>query len=75
MLPPGTRLLSEDERLETLNNLKASKTEVEKLISKMPLSMRTLALQQRKTELEKKVDELDKAIATFSRPKVYIAIE
>jgi len=37
--------------------------------------MRTLALQQRKEELEKKVEEFDRAIGTFSRPKVYIAIE
>lgn len=74
-LPPGTRLLSEEERLETLKNLKESKADIEKMIGKMPISMRTLALQQRKADLEKKVEELDRAIATFSRPKVYIAIE
>jgi len=37
--------------------------------------MKTLALQQKKQELEKKIEELDHAIATFSRPKVYIAVE
>eukprot|EP00826_Nyctotherus_ovalis_P053351 TRINITY_DN6916_c0_g2_i7.p1 TRINITY_DN6916_c0_g2~~TRINITY_DN6916_c0_g2_i7.p1 ORF type:complete len:123 (+),score=58.04 TRINITY_DN6916_c0_g2_i7:70-438(+) len=74
-LPPGTRQLSEEERVETLKNLQESKADVEKMIGKMPISMRTLALQQRKAELEKKVEELDRAIATFSRPKVYIAIE
>ena len=67
--------MSEEERLETLKNLQESKKDVEKVLGKMPISMRTLALQQKKAELEKKIDELDQAIQTFSRPQVYIAID
>ena len=74
-LPPGTRLLSEEERLETLRNLQENKKEVEKVLGKLPISMKTLALQQKKAELEKKIDEIDRAIATFSRPQVYIAVD
>ena len=74
-LPPGMRLLSEEERLETLKNLQGSRTEVEKALGKMPISMKTLAIRQKKTELEKKLDEIDRAIQTFLRPQVYIAID
>ena len=68
-------MLSEEERLETLKNLNESKAELEKALNHMPISMKTLALQQKKSELEKKVDELNRAIDTFSRPQVYIAID
>ena len=39
--PPGTRLLPEDERLKTLEDLKANKIKVNDLLMKMPISMRT----------------------------------
>ena len=41
---------------------------------KLPISMRTKALQNRKTELENKLTELEKAIGTFSAKVVYIAL-
>ncbi len=74
-LPPGTRMLSEEERLETLKNLHESRTEAQKALEKLPLSMRTMALVQKKAELEKKIDEIDKAIKTFSAKEVFISIE
>ena len=70
--PKGTRLLTEDERLETLSNLMKTKEEVENLLGKMPISMRTLSMQNRKTELESKLSELDAAINQFSKKKVFI---
>ncbi len=68
-------MLSEEERVEALKNLQESKIEAEKELGKMPISMRTLALTQRKAELESKIGELEKAIGTFSRKEVFIAIE
>jgi hypothetical protein len=41
----------------------------------MPISLRTMSLQNRKSELEKKLDELDEAIRTFSRKQVFIKID
>ena len=72
-IPPGTRLLSEEERLTTLKTLQETKAEAQKALEKLPISMKTLALAQRKTELEKKIDEMDQAIKTFSRKEVFIA--
>lgn len=72
--PPGTKLLSEEERLSTLDSLKESKNNIMNLLEKMPMSMRTLALQNRKTELENKINEIEEAIKQFSRKNVYIKV-
>lgn len=73
--PKGTRLISEEERLETLHSLENSKKEIITLLEKMPISMKTITLQNRKTELEKKLDEIEDAIRTFSRKQVFIKID
>jgi hypothetical protein len=68
-------LLSEDERLETLNQLLESRKEVITLLERMPISLKTMSLQNRKMELERKLDELDDAIRTFSRKQVFIKVD
>jgi hypothetical protein len=45
------------------------------LLEKMPISMRTMTLQNRKTELENKMNEIETAIKTFSRKQVFIKID
>lgn len=72
-MPPGTRLMTEDERVKTLEELKVKKQEVASLLFSLPLSMRTEALKNKKSELETKLTEIEKAISTFSRKVVYIA--
>lgn len=73
--PKGTRLLSEDERLETLHSLENTKKDIITLLEKMPITMKTMQLQNRKAELEKKLDEIEDAIRTFSRKQVFIKID
>ena len=73
--PKGTRLLSEDERLLTLNKLLESKKDIENLVNKLPITMSSQAVKNKQEELYKKLDELDKAIATFSRKKVFVKID
>lgn len=70
--PKGTRLISEEERLQTLDNLNRTKKEVESALFKLPITMRTLSMQNKKAELEAKLDELDAAINQFSRKKVFV---
>jgi hypothetical protein len=41
----------------------------------MPISLRTQASQNKKAELEKKLDEVENAILTFSRKQVFIKID
>ena len=73
--PKGTRLLSEEERLLTLNKLLESKKDIENLVAKLPITMSSQAVKNKQEELYKKLDELDKAIITFSRKKVFVKID
>ena len=72
--PKGTRLLSEEERIFTLNKLIESKKDIENLVSKLPITMSSLAAKNKQEELYKKLDEIDNAINTFSRKKVFVKI-
>lgn len=73
-VPPGCKKMDEDERLETLRDLQNNKREVNSMLEKMPISMRTHALNQRKNELEDKLAEIDRAIAMFSKKVVYVSM-
>lgn len=70
--PKGTRLLSEEERVETLNSLIKAQQEMTDLLEKMPITNRTLSIQKRKDELIKKLTEIDKAIDMFSKKRVFV---
>ena len=70
--PKGTKLLSEEERVSTLNGLINSKKEMETLLEKMPITTRTLSIQNKKEELIKKLEEVEKAIDMFSKKQVFI---
>ncbi len=73
--PKGTKLISEDQRVETLNQLVDSRKEILTLIERLPISLKTMSLQNKKTELEKKLDELDDAIRIFSRKQVFVKVD
>lgn len=72
--PPGMKLMMEEERVETLEILKKGKEDIWQNINKLPIASNTLSVQRRRTELEGKLVELENAIKTFSKPKVYIAL-
>ena len=72
--PKGTKLLSEEERVSTLNGLINSKKEMETLLEKMPITTRTLSIQNKKEELIKKLEEVEKAIDMFSKKQVFIKV-
>lgn len=73
--PAGTRVLPESERISTLEDLQKNKKEVLKLLMQLPISMRTESLKKQKIELEAKLQEMDKAIDTFSRKVVYVKVD
>ena len=73
--PKGTRLLSEEERLFTLEKLKQSRDDINKVIEKLPITSDTQAFRNKKEELFKKLDEIENAIETFSKKKVFVKIE
>ena len=70
--PKGTKLLSEEERVNTLNGLVNSKKEMINILEKMPITTRTLSIQNKKEELIKKIEEVEKAIEMFSKKQVFI---
>jgi hypothetical protein len=71
-MPPGTRLMTEEERINTLEELQRQRAEVSDILFSLPLSLKTEALKMRKRELEAKLIEIERAIITFSRKIVYI---
>ena len=70
--PKGTKLLTEEERLNTLNGLIENKKEITNKLEKMPITTRTNSIRERKEELFKKLEEIDKAIEMFSKKKVFV---
>ena len=73
--PKGTKLLTEEERLTTLAGLMNTKKELNTLLEKMPITTRTMAIQNKKDEIAKKLEELDKAIEMFSKKQVFIKVD
>ena len=73
-IPAGCRLMGEEERLVMLDDLKKTAKDLESQIMKMPLTMKTMAIQKRKQDLEDQLDKVNKNIALFSRQTVYVGI-
>ena len=42
------------------------------MLEKMPITMKTMSMQNKKSELEKKLTEIEEAIKTFSKKQVFI---
>ena len=61
--------------MSTLNGLLNSKKELTNLLEKMPITTRTIAVQHKKDELIKKLDEIEKAIEMFSKKQVFIKVQ
>ena len=43
-IPPGTRLMGEDERIQTLEELNNTKKELNNILERMPIANNTLSL-------------------------------
>ncbi len=66
--------MSEQERLKTLEELQESKREINNILERMPLGNTSLAMQKRVKDFEEKLLRIERAIDTFSKKVVYIAI-
>jgi hypothetical protein len=73
--PKGMKLMPNDERLQTLDVLKASREEAINQLARMPFILETPTAKRKHTELEMKLKEIEAALALFSKQKVYIAID
>ena len=72
--PPGTRLMPEEERQETLRDLKEAKAETNRQLEQLPVVAHSAKMERHKKELEDKMIRLERAIETFSKPTVYVAM-
>ena len=70
--PKGTKLLTEEERVNTLSELLKAQKDLNTQLEKMPITTRTLAVKNKKEELIRKLDEIEKAIELFSKKKVFV---
>ena len=66
--------MSEDERLKTLDDLKESRREINNALERMPIANTSMAIIKKKKEMEEKLMRIDRAIETFSKKTVYIAM-
>lgn len=66
--------MPEDERLKTLEDLQQSKREINTMLEKLPIANKSMALEKKKKELEEKLLRIERAIETFSKKTVYIAL-
>ncbi|NXF02894.1 ENKD1 protein, partial [Smithornis capensis] len=73
--PPGHTMMPEEQRLETLSNLKQSQEQLIKDLILLPMRGDSLRMQNRRVELERKLSQIEEAIKIFSRPKVFIKLD
>ncbi|XP_042294206.1 enkurin domain-containing protein 1 isoform X2 [Sceloporus undulatus] len=74
-MPPGHAMMPENQRLETLNNLKQSQKQLLKDLLLLPVRVDTLSVQNRRLALEKKLSQIEEALKIFSRSKVFIKLD
>ena len=66
--------MPEDERISTLNDLVEAKAETSRALDRLPVVAHSGKMERHKKELEDKLNRLDRAIETFSKKTVYVAI-
>lgn len=71
-IPAGTRLMPEEERQETLADLKLAHKETRNQLETLPIAVKSQRMENHKKELEQKLNRLEKAVETFSKEKVYV---
>ena len=66
--------MPEDERIATLEDLRSAKEETNRMLEKLPVVAHSIRMSKHKKELEEKLARLDRALETFSKSKVYVAL-
>lgn len=72
--PPGTRRMENDEKAQMVQELEITKKELQNEIMKFPITMRTMAIQKRKSEMEDQLLKVEANLKTFSKDVVYVAM-
>lgn len=70
--PVGHVRLSDEERVKTLKGLNDRYEELLREVNSFPVRSDTLRTRERKRALEVELNQLDEAIRTYSRPRVFV---
>ena len=72
--PKGTVMLEETERVNILNRLKETKDSLVQELCKFPVSthVRSVKIQNKKIEIEQKLEDVDYALRIFERRRVFL---
>eukprot|EP00811_Abedinium_folium_P010071 NODE_19314_length_849_cov_3.555402.p1 GENE.NODE_19314_length_849_cov_3.555402~~NODE_19314_length_849_cov_3.555402.p1 ORF type:complete len:201 (-),score=38.56 NODE_19314_length_849_cov_3.555402:245-847(-) len=73
-VPPGHRLMPEDERLETLASLRRKLAELDGKYACLPLKIDTEGARRRQRVLREKIGEIEDAVRLFSRSGVLVEV-
>nr|XP_004661620.2 enkurin domain-containing protein 1 isoform X1 [Jaculus jaculus] len=74
-MPPGHTRMPENERLETLNNLLQSQSQLLRELVLLPAGADSLKAKGHRAELDRKLVQIEEAIKIFSRPKVFVKMD
>jgi uncharacterized membrane protein len=58
--------------MEVLAGLLQNKEQINMILGHMPISLKTMAVREKKDKLERQLSEIESAIITFSQKIVYI---
>ncbi|KAI8926123.1 calmodulin-binding-domain-containing protein [Entophlyctis helioformis] len=71
-IPAGMALLPDIERVRTLNGLRRQHQELLDELSRFPMIVELPSLKARRARIERDLTEVEQAIDTFSKPKVFV---
>jgi hypothetical protein len=70
--PPGTRLLSEEEKAESIQDLTDQKEEITARLARLPLRLESPSLIREKKMMELELDEIEKSIEQLKKKYVFV---
>lgn len=74
-MPPGHRLMPDDERRQTLDRILQKQKELTAELASLPIRNDTLRIRSKREDIEQKLAKVDEAIKIFSRQKVFVKLD
>jgi len=74
-IPSGMRIMTEQEKAETLDILAENKHTVIEQIKHLPLVIETPSMIKHQSSLNKKLKEIEATITMFQKPTVFVAMD